>query len=187
MKLPWPDPRKQRLRRALAFTLIEIVLAMGIVAISVLSIVGMLSTAATTSRDAGNDTVAVAIAQFVMDDLRVTSFDKLWTDTLYNVKAPPAPKTSVNDPFKDSVGYFTPEGDMMSPDPALIKERGWECVINKFPDPASQSVPEASPFNRMKVELVISRYEDGIVVTHVVDGKRVPKPTHTIRGSIARF
>lgn len=162
------------------FTLIEIVLAMGIVAVSVLSITGMLSTAAKAGRDAGNDTLAVSIAQRVLNDMRVTHFDRLWTWSIYDPDQglPPAPKTTLAEAPIASVGYYLPEGDMMSPDPRFKEERGWQCVIQKKPEPGSQAVPNASPFNRVIVELVITRIEGG---------EPVPKPTLTLNASIARF
>ena len=99
-----------RRRPSPGFTLIEIVLAIGIVAVAVLSIVGMLSAAAKAGRDAGNDTLTVSMAQNVVNDMRVTEFAKLWEENIYTGApvydaTPGAPAVSVC--------YFTAEGDML--------------------------------------------------------------------------
>lgn len=64
-------------RRKLAFSLIEVVIALGVVSFCLVGILGLLSVAFNSSRHAGSDIAIILMATDVMSDLQLQSFDSV--------------------------------------------------------------------------------------------------------------
>jgi len=132
------------------FTLVEVVLALGIATIGLVSILGLLNAATDAEGSAGHDTTLVAMSDYVLNELHTTPFDALWSeDPTQNWSA--APTTGTNIP--DTIFYFTNEGAALS-----LSEAGtnpdylYKCVVRKTPDPNSQNILNGT-YNLLKVQL----------------------------------
>ncbi len=71
------DPMRIANRRA--FSLIEVVLALGITSVAIIAIIGLLSVSLQGSREASEDTSAAAILSQIVDGLRAEPFDEMRT------------------------------------------------------------------------------------------------------------
>ena len=74
-----------------AFSLVEIVLALGITAFALSGVVGLFSVAATTGKASMDDTVLVAMANRAISDLRRQDFATLLSTSSVTPPATPAP------------------------------------------------------------------------------------------------
>lgn len=64
-------------RKPLAFSLVEIVMALGIVSFAMMGIVGLLMVGMNTFRDSMDTTIQARIAQRIISDAQLTEFGKL--------------------------------------------------------------------------------------------------------------
>ncbi|EDY21713.1 hypothetical protein CfE428DRAFT_0958 [Chthoniobacter flavus Ellin428] len=132
------------------FTLVEVVLALGIATIGLVSILGLLNAATDADGDAGRDTTVVAMSDYVLNELHTVPFDALWfRDPTQNWSAAPSMTTQID----DTLYYFTNEG---SPIPASSVASNpdfvYKCVVRKIPDSTSQNLLTGY-YNLMKVQL----------------------------------
>ncbi len=161
-----------------AFSLVEVVLALGVASVALVSIIGLMGVAVNTSGSAGHDTLFVAMTNGVLNDMRSAEFDSLWKDIPRNFKNV-APVSGTAAPV-DSIYYFSNEGALV---PAANKadfSTMYQCVVKKTPDPASQ-VAAGKPFNQMKLQITFTW-----PVSANADPAKRPN-RQTIYASIARY
>lgn len=134
------------------FSLVEVVLALGIATIGLVSILGLLNAATSADGDAGRDTTLVAMSDYVLNDLQAMPFDALWAaDPTQNWNAAP----SLNPPA-DSIYYFTNEGAFLTKSQAAgSADLLYKCVVHKAADPLSQN-PLTFFYNQLKLQLEFS-------------------------------
>lgn len=111
------------------FTLVEVVLALGIATIGLVSILGLLNAATDADGDAGRDTTVVAMADYVLNELHTVPFDALWSqDPAQNWNASPSMSTN----FPDTIYYFTNEGSpILASSVATNPDFVYKCVVRK--------------------------------------------------------
>ncbi len=165
-----PQPR--------AFSLIEVVLALGVAAVALVAIIGLLGVSVNTSGSAGHDTLLVAMSNGVLNDLRGAEFDALWKDTPRTQKSPTAPSPGVV--WADSTYFFSNEGALVDAARKADFATTYQCVVKKTPDPTSQLTP-GSPFNFVRLQLTFT----WPVSAHSDPAKRPNR--QTIYASIARY
>jgi uncharacterized protein (TIGR02598 family) len=157
------------------FSLVEIVLAIGVAVFALVAVLGLLNSATVTDSNAGRDTTLAAMSDYVLSDLRSVPFDALWAADPTTVTKP-APTT--NSPA-NSTYYFTNEGaPMTATDAATSFDVGYLCTVQKTPDSQTQSAGNGN-YNQLKLQLQFN--------WPVNAGKAAAKPgTRTIYASIAR-
>lgn len=165
-------------RKPCGFSLIEVVLALGVAAVALVALIGLLGVAVNTSSSAGHDTLLVAMSNGVLNDLRGAEFDALWKDTPRTQKSPTAPP--VGAAWADSTYYFSNEGALVAATKKADFATTYQCVVKKTPDPTSQLTP-TSPFNLVKLQLTFT----WPVSAHADPAKRPNR--QTIYASIARY
>ncbi|MDD5350584.1 MAG: hypothetical protein PHQ12_10270 [Chthoniobacteraceae bacterium] len=151
------DVSRMRPRHHRAFSLVEVVLALGIVTIALFPMIGLLSVALDATGSAGDDTALAAMCAQALADLRAAPFDAL---------GDPAPRQAATIPatlpttLADSTYYFSTEGTLISGTNAAGDPHAlYECVVKKFPESDTQgekSGSTAGPYNRVKLELFFS-------------------------------
>jgi uncharacterized protein (TIGR02598 family) len=135
-----------------AFSLVEVVLALGVFSVAAVALIGAFSVSFASQRDSTRDTVLAGMSRYVLSDLRPHPFDALWAAQPATVKNP-RPKSA---PPEDSRYYFREDGTPVTgPDAALNPETLYECVVRKTPDPQTRVAP-AGNFNLLRLELVFS-------------------------------
>lgn len=165
-------------RKSCGFSLIEVVLALGVATVALVAIIGLLGVAVTTSGSAGHETLLAAMSNGVLNDLRGAEFDALWEDAPRTKQKPTAPSPGVA--WKDSTYYFSNEGAIVDATKKADFATLYQCVVKKTPDPASQLTP-GSPFNLVKLQLTFT----WPVSAHADPAKRPNR--QTIYASIARY
>ena len=135
-----------------ALTLVEIALALGILAIALAGIVSLLGVAADTTRGGDIDTVISSISRTVVSELRAVPFDALWQADPATVANPATSASTAAAPL-DSVFYFTGEGLLLRPgkNPA---EAAYACTVRKIPDAATGDFG-SSRANLLHLQLVV--------------------------------
>jgi uncharacterized protein (TIGR02598 family) len=135
----------QRSRSTRAFSLVEVVIAMGIAAVSLVTALGLLGASLNSQDLSANDTVLVSMTEHVLSDLRNAPFDTLWDEQPGGVAPASQPMT---EPLNTRY-YFSREGD-------LVEETDfrayYECVVVKTRDETTRS-PKLGPYNLLKLEL----------------------------------
>lgn len=167
-----------------AFSLVELTLAIGVAAVALVTIVGLLGVAVDTHGAAGRDTTIVTMTTQVLNDLRATpSFDALWAKE-------PRSAGSGGDGFvvkpngvpsgtpEDTSYFFTQEGRRV--------ERGndgiiYECTVRKTAD-LPRPNQNKGPSNLLKLQLVFT----SPVAANPKDPNRRPH-RRIINASIARY
>lgn len=137
--------------KARGFSLIEVVLALGVATVALVSVVGLLGVAVNTSGSAGHDTLLVAMSNEVLNDLRAAEFDALWKDVPRTAKSVAAPTGAP----ADSTYYFSNEGALVAAANKADFATLYQCVVKKTPDPASQ-LTASSPHNLLKLQLTFT-------------------------------
>jgi uncharacterized protein (TIGR02598 family) len=160
------------------FSLVEVVLALGVASIALVTIIGLLGVAVNTSGSAGHDTLLVAMTNEVLNDLRAAEFDGLWKALPRAEKKPTPAATSVA--WADSTYYFSNEGALVDAAKAADFATMYQCVVKKTPDPTSQLTP-TSPYNLVKLQLTFTW-----PVSANSDPAKRPN-RQTIYASIARY
>ncbi len=164
-------PRKSRL----GFSLVEIVIAIGITAFTLATIAGIFGVTSRSAQDSTSDTLMTSMIGQVMSDMRPLPFDTLWNadprgqisiylGTLKPNAAPPSPPTG--NPA-NSTYYFTSEGVMIeptgttSPSPTAYTTSPltavYRCRVIKTPEVATQNFANATgttpAYNRLQLTL----------------------------------
>lgn len=118
------------------FSLIEIVLALGVVSFALVSMLGLLQVALDSDSSAGRDTTVAAMSGYVLNDLRAVPFDALWAADPQGARdigpstAQPAATTY----------YFTNEGaPVAAADLSKNVEALYKCVVTKTVDELTRS------------------------------------------------
>jgi uncharacterized protein (TIGR02598 family) len=178
---------RQPIDSARGFSLVEVVLALGVAAVALVSIIGLLGVALNTSSTAGHDTLMAAMTTEVLNDLRASEFDALWQATPRSVPRANAVQPTSSIAPKDSTYYFTNEG---APFPTADVSNSsknfallYQCVVKKTPDTTSQLLPgnPSSPYNQFKLQLTFTW-----PVSASTDPAKRPNK-QTIYASIARY
>jgi len=140
------------LRRG-GFSLIEVVLALGLVSFALLPMIGVLSVALGVSSSAGDDTALAAMSAQVLADLRAAPFDALGNPAPSQVALP---ATTLPATLTDSVYYFTSDGVLITATNAATSPVVlYKCDVSKVPDPGTQA-PNGGIYNRVMLQLSFS-------------------------------
>jgi uncharacterized protein (TIGR02598 family) len=161
------------------FSLVEIVLAIGVAVFALVSILGLLNLATSNDGNARRDTMLAAMSTYVLSEMRAVPFDALWAADPTTV-ANPAPATAATAASPaDTTYFFTSEGaPVAAADAPATYDVAYICVVKKTPDPLTQSA-SAGNYNQLKLQLQFS--------WPVIAGKAVAQPTTlSIYASIAR-
>ena len=150
--------KTSRLSANSGFSLVEVVHALGIATIGLVSILGLLNSATLADSGAGRDTTVVAMANYVLNDLHAVPFDALWAadPTLTNNwNAGPRETQAQGDPT-DTIYYFTNEGAAIpagtaASNPDLL----YKCIVHKTIDADAQNIANANQ-NRLKLQIEFS-------------------------------
>ena len=147
-----------------AFTLVEVALALGIVAFALVPIIGILGIAMTTNTESGSDTSIAAMTTLVLNDLRSAPFNAMGEA----VPSDPANYqiASLNTTLADSTYYFSNEGSLVYVgDPTKMaastaSQVVYECWVRKTADTSTQT-PNADPtkpgtYNQIRLQLLFS-------------------------------
>lgn len=169
--------------RARAFTLVEIAVAIALLAFCLAGIIGLVGVATNANRDTDRDTHLVSMSTLILDDLRSLPFDLLGFAVPRDHLTDSAFKTSPANRPIDSSYYFTVDGT-----PVAVAAGGappasaiYLCTVHKTPDEATRSYASnggAGDVNLLELEL---RYEWPLVAPA---GHRQTKGVHA---SIARY
>lgn len=125
-------------RAGAAFSLVELVIALGIVSFAMVGLIGLLPIGLTTSREAINTTVESQIVQSLSSDLLITDFSNLKNaEFFYNEQASPV---SPSDPTLVYTVRMTPQ-PLKSP--AALSENAARSILlevsNRFASRAKNS------------------------------------------------
>lgn len=113
-----------RTRGAPAFSLIEVVIALGIIAFAITAINGLLSVALKSSRASTDETVVASFSGDIMSDLRRRQFTNAMSSLL----------VGSNVFFDGSGKKLNDVGVAISPETALSQGAVYQCAINAVPD-----------------------------------------------------
>jgi uncharacterized protein (TIGR02598 family) len=131
-----------------AFSLVEVVIAMGISAVSLVTALGLLGVSLNSQDLSTNDTVLVSMTERVLSDLRSAPFDTLWNEKPGGL----TPVAQSPNPPADSHYYFSREGDLVEENDL---QAYYDCVVRKVRDEPSRS-PNLGPYNLMRLEVEFS-------------------------------
>lgn len=125
-------------KRAAAFSLVEVVLALGVMSFCLLTVIGLLPVGLTTLRDAAQQTVEGQIVQRVGSQMQLTQF------------------TQLDDHFGGKVFYFDDEGTPSSSKPTVGYQVSTAFGVVNYP--GSSAAPSESPITAnirtLEVEVV---------------------------------
>ncbi len=157
------------------FSLVEVVLAIGVAVFALVSVLGLLNSAANTESNAGRDTVLASMSGYVFSEMRSVPFDALWAADPTTVTNP-APSTASP---SDGTYYFTSEGaPVAAANAAQNFDVAYICTVKKTPDSLTQNM-DSGNYNQLRVQLIFSWPVNGT--------QTVQKPgTKSIYASIAR-
>jgi len=148
-----PSKSSSRVRRTSGFSLVEVVLAVGVVSFAFVAILGLLPAGMTQFRQAIDTTVCAQIAQRVIGDAQQTNYDEL----IDSAGMPPDPDDW------DDFTFVAPK--IIKPEFRYFDERGSEVI------PSSASA-RANPSSLSPEEKVAIVYH---VLMRVMPQTRVPK------------
>ena len=189
------------------FSLVEVVIAIGIAAFTLATIGGIFGITNQSALDSSHDTLITSMIGQVMGDLRPLPFDTLWsadprgaTPAYLASLAPAATPIPPANPPSNSTYYFTSEGVLIEPSATgAFSATGYtnapvttvyRCTVTKTPDPATESFGANAGYNRLQLTLRFdwpipsnaTPVPQGAVVT-VSNGPNVK----TVYESIARY
>jgi uncharacterized protein (TIGR02598 family) len=124
------------------FSLTEVVLALGVMAFGLVSLVGGLSSSLQSQVDAERDTRLVGISQRILSEYRAQSFDLLLQGKDATGAALVSPR------------YFTAEGDPLPAGTAPGPAAYYSCEMVRGIDAATQS-PVTGSANLLKVRMTL--------------------------------
>jgi len=111
-------------REAPAFSLIEVVIALGVITFAITAITGLLSVALKSSRASTDETLVASFAGHIMSDLRRRQFDAAWNSL----------QAGSNVFFDASGRPLNDVGTMLSPETARSQGAVYQCAISTVPD-----------------------------------------------------
>ncbi|MEI9898086.1 MAG: hypothetical protein WDN28_30570 [Chthoniobacter sp.] len=169
------------------FSLVEVVLALGISAFGLVSILGLLNAGADSDGAAGRDTTLVSMSNYVLNEMRAAPFDALWAkDPANSPNATPSMDAPV-----DSTYYFTDAGvPVAAADASTTFDLLYMCVVHKTADSLTQNT-STGYYNQLKLQLEFSWPATGEEAA-AKPGDPPPPPaigkagTQTLYASIAR-
>ncbi|MFA7343360.1 MAG: hypothetical protein WC003_03550 [Terrimicrobiaceae bacterium] len=142
-----------------AFSLIEVVLAVGLTAFALLIVIGGLGVAMNTNAASSHKSMLVSMTAQVLNEMRALPFSTFW------LNAPPAPGSFPAEPPYAAAAstntpawtyYFTKEGEEV--DSSQVPGNGaviYRCVVTKTPDTNTQ-VTNNGAFRMVKIQLAYS-------------------------------
>jgi uncharacterized protein (TIGR02598 family) len=134
------------------FSLVEVVLSIGIATFGLVAILGLLNAGVDTDGAANRDTTLVAMSDYVLNDLRAEPFDSLWAADPTTARSS-APTTNAP---ADTVYYFTNEGAALAASNAVTNpDLLYQCVVHKLGDSLTQN-PKTHFYNQLKLQLVFT-------------------------------
>ena len=107
-------------RESPAFSLIEVVIALGVITFAITAITGLLSVALKSSRASTDETLVASFAGDIMSDLRRQQFDAAWNSLQAGSNA-----------FFDGSGR---QLNAISPEEARSQGAVYQCAISTVPD-----------------------------------------------------
>ena len=107
-----------------AFSLMEVGIALGIIAFSITAITGLLSVALKSSRASTDETLVASFAGDIMSDLRRRQFDAAWNSL----------QVGPNVFFDGSGRPINEVGAAISPEMARSRGAVYQCAISTVPD-----------------------------------------------------
>jgi uncharacterized protein (TIGR02598 family) len=139
-----------KLNHQRAFTLVEVVLAVGTTSVAVISLMGMLCLGVTSNRESGQDTTIAGMSTQVLSEMRSTPFTALWQAEPEAGTLQPEP-TSTTSP-EPSLFYFTHEGARQAEQNSATY---YTCTVGKTPEESTRN-PGAGAYQAMDVRLVFT-------------------------------
>lgn len=137
------------------FSLTEVVLALGLSSVGLLSIVGLLGVSMQASRHAGDDAALAAMTAQVLAELDAAPFDALALADLQHVSSADSFDT-LPATLPDSVYYFSEQGRRVPPTGTDLENTPvYACRVGKVPDEATRGVGNGA-YNLVHVELHFS-------------------------------
>lgn len=134
------------------FSLTEIVLALGLSSVGLLSVAGLLGISMQASRHAGDDAALAAMTTQLLAELGALPFDALALEDLQNVGSADS-LDPLPDTLPDSVFYFNEQGWRVAATGAGVENAPiYECRVNKTPDVSARGV-SGGQHNLVHVEL----------------------------------
>jgi uncharacterized protein (TIGR02598 family) len=162
-----------------AFSLVEITLAIGVAAVALVSIIGLLGVSADANGAAGRDTAIVTMTTQVMNDLRgAPSFEALWVKDPRAAGFLPKPNGKSSEVPEDSSYFFGEDGRQVA---ANALEVLYECTVKKAAD-LPRREDNKGPSNLLKLQLV---FTSPVAANRTHPDKRPNR--RIINASIARF
>lgn len=160
------------------FSLVEITLAIGVAAVALVSIIGLLGVSADANGAAGRDTVLVTMTTQVMNELRgAPSFEALWAAEPRAAGFVPKPNGSPSAIPQDTSYFFNADGrQIKAGTPDVI----YECTVRKTAD-LPRREDNKGPSNLLKLQLFFT----SPVTAHPSPDKRPNR--RIVNASIARF
>lgn len=117
-------------RSSKAFTLIETALALGIIAVSLTAILGVLGTGMSTSRTNDSESTLVSMSEEVLAQLRLARFDALWLHDPATASQQPGGTLVTAGPPADSIYHFSSEGRQLTGSERM-GEAFYVCTVKK--------------------------------------------------------
>jgi uncharacterized protein (TIGR02598 family) len=161
-----------------AFSLVEITLAIGVAAVALVTIIGLIGVSADSNGAAGRDTVTVTMTTQVMNELRgAASFEALWAKDPRAMGFVPKPNGTTSPIPLETSYFFTEDGRQVV---AGATDVIYECTVRKTADlPRPQE--NKGPSNLLKLQLVFT----SPVAANPIPDKRPNR--RIVNASIARF
>ena len=162
-------PHRAKFRpRVQAFSLIEVVLAIGIVAFAFVALIGLLPAGLANFRKAMNTSVGSEIGQRVFGDLQQSDFDSLLSETVPSLSskesANQAPQTPTASPGVGSVGFLPRR---------YFDDQGNEVILQNS-TPVGTLPPDPTPAQRATNHILYD------VHTQVVLKPQIPSGTNSV-------
>ena len=133
------------------FSLVEIVLAIGVASFALVSILGLLQVAMNSDNSASRDTTLAAMSNHVLNELRAVPFDSLWAADPETARdSAPSTATPVASTY-----FFTNEGAPVGSTASSGFEVVYKCVVTKTPDVVSKNA-DTGLYNQLKLQLEFS-------------------------------
>ncbi len=114
-----------------AFTLVETILAIGILSVALLGIGTALVTALSASNENDRDTLIVSMSEQILSELRLVPFDALGAASPLDQLRPVAVLTN-SSLLQDSVYYFNADGQPVQGE-RVQAEGAYRCTVKKKP------------------------------------------------------
>lgn len=173
--------KKTHILKHRGFSLIEIVLALGLSSVGLLSLLGVLGISMNASRDAGDDAALAAMFNQVLTELSAVPFDALAHEDIQYISHKDSFNSPPEEPLPDTIYYFNEQGWRVAGS-ATDSENApvFECRVRKIPDQTFSGVSGGKP-NLLLLELTFSW-----PVSHLTVPNRRPSQ-YRFCASLARY